>query len=80
MGNAFWNAPIGSDDSSFELWHVLIVIGGLWFLKKLVGGIAYHYRVAINQANAKKMLTERNAKTFEFKHVDASELKSMDVT
>ena len=62
MGNAFFNAPIGADDSPLKIWHALVAIGGVWFLNKFAKFIVYRYKNILNRAAAKKMITERNSK------------------
>ena len=79
MGNAFFNAPIGSDDSKFVLWHLLVIVGGLWVAKIIRDSVVYRYRNILNGSSAKRMLAERNDKKFEFKLVKGDELKNMDV-
>lgn len=80
MGNAFLNAPIFYDESPFVTWHVGVMIIGSILLKKIGGLIIYKYRNICNKAIAKRMLAERNDKNFEFKKINADELKTMDVT
>lgn len=79
MGNAFFNAPVGSDDSNLKLWHLFAGAGILLVLNKFTKIIVYRYRNILNRAAAKKMITERNEKKYEFKLVTGDELKTMDV-
>jgi hypothetical protein len=48
MGTAFFIAPIGSDDSEFVLWHLLVGIFGIFVSRKLIGSVVYGYRYILN--------------------------------
>lgn len=80
MGNAFLNAPVFYDESPILVWHIGLFLIGSIISTNLIGVCSHRFRILRNKALARKMLAERNNKHFEFKNIDADELKYMDVT
>lgn len=80
MGNAFLTAPVFYDESPIFVWHIGLFLIGSLISKNLIGLCTHRFRILRNKALARKMITERNDKHFEFKNISADELKTMDVT
>lgn len=79
MGN-FFDAPVfDKDDEAPKVWHVVAALAIIWFLNHLRAFIVHRYRLMGNKAAAKKMLAERNGKSFSFGEVD-KELGEMLLT